>query len=50
MAGTAAAQAPVLIVSADAQASHQAVVNVMEAARVAGLSRPTFATQSGGTR
>ncbi|MBO4121324.1 biopolymer transporter ExbD [Cupriavidus gilardii] len=50
LAGTAAAQAPVLIVSADAQASHQSVVNVMEAARVAGLSRLTFATQSGGAR
>ncbi len=30
---------PVVIVNADAQASHQAVINVMEAARVAGLSR-----------
>ncbi len=39
-------QPPVVIVNADAQASHQAVVNVMEAARVAGLSRLTFATQS----
>lgn len=50
LAGTAAAQAPVLVVSADAQASHQSVVNVMEAARIAGLSRLTFATQSGGMR
>ncbi|MFJ4288475.1 ExbD/TolR family protein [Cupriavidus sp. NPDC089707] len=39
-------QTPVVIVNADAQASHQAVVNVMEAARLAGLSRLTFATQS----
>ncbi|MDK3025710.1 biopolymer transporter ExbD [Cupriavidus taiwanensis] len=39
-------QAPVVIVNADAQATHQAVVNVMEAARLAGLSRLTFATQS----
>ncbi|WP_349605593.1 MULTISPECIES: ExbD/TolR family protein [Cupriavidus] len=39
-------QPPVVIVNADAQASHQAVVNVMEAARLAGLSRLTFATQS----
>ncbi|QEZ45746.1 ExbD/TolR family protein [Cupriavidus oxalaticus] len=38
-------QPPVVIVNADAQASHQAVVNVMEAARLAGLSRLTFATQ-----
>jgi biopolymer transport protein ExbD len=36
----------VVIVNADAQATHQAVVNVMEAARLAGLSRLTFATQS----
>ncbi|MCO4860672.1 biopolymer transporter ExbD [Cupriavidus sp. WGlv3] len=42
----AGGQPPVLIVNADAQATHQAVVNVMEAARLAGLSRLTFATQS----
>ncbi|NUO87135.1 MAG: biopolymer transporter ExbD [Cupriavidus sp.] len=42
----AGSQPPVLIVNADAQATHQAVVNVMEAARLAGLSRLTFATQS----
>ena len=39
-------QPPVVIVNADAQATHQAVINVMEAARLAGLSRLTFATQS----
>ena len=37
---------PVVIISADASATHQAVVNVMEAARQAGLSRITFATQA----
>ena len=42
----AGGQPPVVIVNADAQASHQAVINVMEAARLAGLSRLTFATQS----
>jgi biopolymer transport protein ExbD len=36
----------VVIVSADATAAHQAVVNVMDAARRAGLPRLTFATQS----
>lgn len=41
-----ASDAPVVIVNADAQASHQAVINVMEAARQAGLSRLTFATQA----
>jgi biopolymer transport protein ExbD len=38
-------QDPILIINADAAASHQAVVNVMEAARVAGLSKLAFATQ-----
>jgi biopolymer transport protein ExbD len=44
--GASSGQLPVVIVNADAQATHQAVVNVMEAARLAGLSRLTFATQS----
>lgn len=39
-------QNPVVIINADAQATHQAVVSVMEAARVAGLSQLTFATQT----
>ena len=39
---------PVVIVSADATAAHQSVVNVMDAARRAGLARLTFATQSSG--
>jgi len=37
----------VVIIYADAGASHQAVVNVLESARLAGLSRVTFAAQSG---
>ena len=37
---------PVLIISADGDAPHQRVVNVLEAARLAGLERLTFATQS----
>jgi biopolymer transport protein ExbD len=36
----------VVIISADANARHQAVVTVMEAARRAGLNQITFATQS----
>lgn len=36
---------PVIIINADANAPHQSVINVMEAARLAGLSRITFATQ-----
>jgi len=35
-----------LIISADASARHQAVITVMEAARRAGLTQITFATQS----
>lgn len=37
---------PVVIISADAAATHQSVVRVMEASRVAGLSQITFTTQS----
>jgi biopolymer transport protein ExbD len=37
----------VVIISADALAAHQAVVNVLDAARRAGLSRLTFAAQAG---
>lgn len=37
---------PVVIINADAKASHQSVVHVMEAARMAGYTHVTFATQS----
>jgi biopolymer transport protein ExbD len=37
---------PVVVISADAAATHQSVVRVMEAARVAGLTQITFTTQS----
>jgi biopolymer transport protein ExbD len=36
----------VVIISADATATHQSVITVMEAARRSGLSQITFATQS----
>lgn len=36
----------IIVINADASASHQSVVNVLEAARIAGLVRITFATQS----
>lgn len=39
----------VLIISADAMASHQSVITVMEAARRSGLAQITFATQSSAT-
>jgi biopolymer transport protein ExbD len=38
----------VVIISADAMAAHQAVVNVLDAARRAGLTRLTFAAQGNG--
>jgi len=37
----------VLIISADALATHQSVVNVLDAARRAGLARLSFAAQTG---
>lgn len=37
---------PMIVIAADAQATHQAVITVMEAARLAGFVRVTFATQS----
>ena len=40
------AKDPVVIINADAQATHQSVVRIMEAARIAGLLHITFATQS----
>ena len=39
---------PVVVVSADAMAAHQSVINVMDAARRAGLAQLTFATQTSG--
>ncbi|MEO6823361.1 MAG: biopolymer transporter ExbD [Nitrosospira sp.] len=37
---------PVIVINADAQATHQAVITVMEAARLAGYSHITFATEN----
>jgi biopolymer transport protein ExbD len=44
--GPMASKDVTLVISADAQASHQSVVTAMEAARRTGLSQITFATQS----
>lgn len=38
-----------LVISADASASHQSVINAMEAARRSGLSKISFAAQSADT-
>jgi biopolymer transport protein ExbD len=36
---------PMIIINADANTTHQSVINVMEAARLAGFGRITFTTQ-----
>lgn len=35
---------PVIVINADAKAPHQSVINIMEAARIAGYARITFTT------
>jgi biopolymer transport protein ExbD len=40
------AKEPVVIINADANATHQSVIHVMEAARMAGYIHITFATQT----
>lgn len=37
---------PTIVINADAKATHQSVVNIMEAARLAGFGRITFTTQN----
>ncbi len=37
---------PTIVINADANSTHQSVVNVMEASRVAGYTHITFATQA----
>ena len=46
MAAAGGSSEMILIVSADATAAHQSVINVMDAARRANLPRLTFATQT----
>jgi len=38
---------PVVVINADANAPHQSVINIMEAARIAGYGKITFTTQAG---
>jgi biopolymer transport protein ExbD len=45
-AAAKAGKESVIIISADASASHQSVITVMEAARRSGLTQITFATQN----
>lgn len=44
--GAGALKEPIVVISADARATHQSVVRVMEAARLAGLTQITFTTQA----
>lgn len=37
---------PTIVINADAKATHQSVVNIMESARLAGFGRITFTTQN----
>ncbi|ABI59458.1 ExbD/TolR family protein [Nitrosomonas eutropha] len=36
---------PIIVISADAKATHQSVITIMEAARTAGYNQVTFATE-----
>ena len=40
------AKDPVIVINADAKATHQSVVDIMQAAQTAGLPRISFATQA----
>ena len=42
-----AAKEPVIVITSDANAPHQSVINVMEAARLTGYGKITFTTQAG---
>ena len=46
MGNSANASEPIVIINADGSASHQSVIDVLEAARLAGLSKITFAAQN----
>ncbi len=49
-AGPAGQKGPIVIINADATAAHQSVINVLEAARLAGFDRVTFAAQTSGRK
>ena len=48
-AGKGGERGPIIVISADALAAHQSVINVMEAARIAGMAQLTFAAQASST-
>ena len=41
---------PTIVINADANTTHQSVINVMEAARQVGMTHITFATQTAGAK
>ncbi|MEI7968156.1 MAG: biopolymer transporter ExbD [Betaproteobacteria bacterium] len=41
---------PMVVINADASATHQSVIRILEAARMAGFGRITFSTQSAGRK
>jgi biopolymer transport protein ExbD len=41
---------PIVIINADAAAAHQTVINILEAARLAGFEKVTFASQTSGKK
>lgn len=45
-AASSGGKEPTIIINADANTTHQSVVNVMEASRIAGYTHITFATQA----
>jgi biopolymer transport protein ExbD len=45
---TEAQKDPVIIINADAMAAHQMVINILEAARLAGFDKVRFAAQTNG--
>ena len=49
-ANASADKSPVVIVNADQFAMHQMVINVLEAARIAGYDKLTFAAQTAGKK
>lgn len=49
-AAAGADKEPTIVINADANSTHQSVVNVMEASRVTGYTHITFATQAGGSK
>lgn len=48
-AAVAGGKEPTIVINADAKATHQSVINIMEASRIVGYTHITFATQASGS-